>query len=54
MPAVSGRQFRLMAMIAHGGKSKMKGLGPSISTAKEFVHETPKDLRSAYMKRKKK
>ena len=39
MPAVSGKQYRFMSMIAHGGKSN-KGIGPSTKVAEEFVHKT--------------
>jgi len=51
MPAVSGKQFRFMAMIAHGGKSN-KGIGPSREVAEEFVHKTPKKKRSMFMKKR--
>lgn len=50
MPAKSAKQYRFMAMVAHGAK-KVKGLTPTV--ASEFVHKTPKDLRSQYMKKKK-
>ena len=52
MPAVSGKQYRFMAMIAHGGKSN-KGVGPSPKVAEEFVHKTPAKKRSMFMKKKK-
>ena len=52
MPAVSGKQYRFMAMIAHGGKSK-KGIGPSPEVAEEFVHKTSPKKRSMFMKKKK-
>lgn len=53
MPAVSGKQYRFMAMIAHGGKSN-SGIGPSKKVAEEFVHKTPAAKRSMFMKKKKK
>jgi hypothetical protein len=53
MPAVSGKQYRFMAMIAHGGKSN-KGVGPSPEVAEEFVHKTSPKKRSMFMKKKKK
>ncbi len=53
MPAVSGKQYRFMAMIAHGGKSnKKRGAGPSPEVAEEFVHKTPKKKRSFFMKKR--
>ncbi len=53
MPAVSGRQYRFMAMIAHGGKSnKSKGIGPSPEVAEEFIHKTSKKKRSMFMKKR--
>lgn len=58
MPAKSAKQYRLMAMIAHGGKSnktdkKGKPIGPSQEVAEEMVHKTPAKKRSMFMKRKK-
>jgi hypothetical protein len=54
MPAVSGKQYRFMAMIAHGGKSnKSKGVGPSPEVAEEFVHKTSPKKRSFFMRKKK-
>lgn len=49
MPAKSGKQYRLMAMIAHGGKP---GIGPSKEVAEKFVTETPKNKRKLFSKRK--
>lgn len=54
MPAKSAKQYRFMAMIAHGGKSNKKGVGPSPEVAEKFVHETPKEKRSMFMKHGKK
>ncbi len=55
MPAVSGRQYRFMAMIAHGGKSnKGQGVGPSAKVAEEFVHKTSSKKRSMFMKKRNK
>lgn len=52
MPATSGKQFRLMAAIAHGAKPQ-GGVGPSKEVAKEFVAKTPKSKRSMFMSGKK-
>jgi hypothetical protein len=46
MPAKSGKQYRLMAMIAHGGKPSITG--PSESVAREFVKKTPKKKRKQW------
>lgn len=54
MPATSGKQYRFMAMIAHGGKSNKKGVGPSQEVAEEMVHKTPPKKRSIFMKKRKK
>lgn len=51
MPAKSGKQFRLMAMIAHG-KKPLKSIGPSKEVAEEFVRKTPKKKRSIFMKQR--
>lgn len=51
MPAKSGKQYRLMAMIAHGGKPTT-GVGPSKEVAEKFVNETPKNKRKLFSKRK--
>ena len=48
MPAVSGKQYRFMAGIAHGMKP-YKGKGPSKEVAKEFVDKTPHEKRSKFM-----
>jgi hypothetical protein len=52
MPAVSPKQYRFMAMIAHGGKSNKKGVGPSKEVAEEMVHKTSPKKRSMFMKKK--
>ncbi len=52
MPAKSGKQMRFMEMIAHGGKSNKKDLGPSKEVAQKFVDETSKKKRSLFMKKK--
>jgi hypothetical protein len=55
MSAVSGKQYRFMAMIAHGGKSnKHHGVGPSPEVAEEMVHKTSPKNRSLFMKKKRK
>lgn len=58
MPLKSGKQYRFMAMIAHGGKSNKKdkhgkSIGPSAAVAEEMVHKTPDKKRSLFMKKKK-
>jgi hypothetical protein len=52
MPAKTAKQYRFMAGIAHGMKSK-KGVGPSEEVAEEMVHKTPAKKRSMFMKKKK-
>jgi hypothetical protein len=58
MPAVSGKQYRFMAGIAHGmkprsGASKSnKGLGPSPAVARDFVMKTPPEKRSQFAKQR--
>ena len=52
MPAKNAKQYRLMAMIAHGGKPTT-GVGPSKEVAEKFVRETPKEKRRLFSKRKK-
>lgn len=52
MPAKSGKQYRMMAAIAHGAKP-LKGTGPSPEVAREFVEKTPAKKRSQFMKGKK-
>lgn len=47
MPAKSGKQYRFMQMIAHGGK-QVKGL--SSQKAEEFIHATPKKKRKEFAK----
>jgi hypothetical protein len=47
MPATSGRQYRYMQMVAHGGHPKGGG-GPSPAVAREFVDQTPPDKRRAF------
>jgi hypothetical protein len=49
MPAKSAKQYRFMAMIAHGGTPK-KGLGPSEAVAKEFVMKTSAKKRKEWSK----
>lgn len=52
MPAKSAKQYRLMAMIAHGKKpSNLKSIGPSQEVAEEFVKKTPKKKRSIFMRK---
>lgn len=53
MPAKSAKQYKFMAMIAHGGKSNKKNnIGPSSKVAEEFVHKTSPKKRSMFMKKK--
>jgi hypothetical protein len=49
MPAKSGKQYRFMQMIAHGG-SPRKGIGPSPEVAKEFVEKTSSKKRKQWSK----
>lgn len=51
MPAKSAKQYKFMAALAHGGKSKSKGIGPSPEVAEEMVEKTPKAKRSLFMKK---
>lgn len=58
MPATSAKQYRFLAMIAHGGKSNKKdksgkSIGPSPEVAEEMVHKTPAKKRSLFMRKKK-
>ncbi len=48
MPAKSGKQYRLMAGIAHGMKPN-KGIGPSPEVAKKIIEGTSKDDRKMFM-----
>ena len=50
MPAKSAKQYRLMAGIAHGMKSK-GGIGPSKEVAEEFVKKTTAKKRSQWSKK---
>lgn len=50
MPAVSGKQYRLMSAIASGA-STHKGIGPSEAVAKEFVKKTPANKRKEWSKK---
>ena len=51
MPAVSSKQYKFMAGIAHGMKPR-RGIGPSQAVAEEMVHKTPAKKRSLFMKKK--
>lgn len=50
MPAVSGKQYRFMEMIAHSNRP-LKGLGLSKEVAEEFIHKTPKKKRKLWSKK---
>lgn len=50
MPAKSAKQYNFMQIIAHGGKSNKKGLGPSPEVAKEFIDKTSATKRSQFAK----
>lgn len=50
MPAKTGKQYRFMAMIAHG-KKPSKGVGPSPEVAEEFIKKTPAKKRKLFMKK---
>lgn len=57
MPAKTAKQYKFLAMIAHGGKSNKKSksgkpIGPSQEVAEEMVHKTPPKKRSMFMKKK--
>ena len=52
MPAVSGKQYRLMQGIAHGGIPATGGMSPA--KAKEFITATAKTNRSKWSSKKKK
>lgn len=49
MPAISGKQYRFMAGIAHGMKPR-KGIGPSPEVAREFVEKTSSKKRKQWSK----
>jgi len=51
MPAKSGKQYRLMAGVAHGTIPATGGLSKEV--AKKFVDETPPKNRSNFTKKKK-
>jgi len=51
MPAKSAKQYKFMQAISHGAKPK-KGIGPSESVAREFIHKTPGKKRSMFVKMK--
>ena len=50
MPAKSPRQYRFMAAIASGEKP-LKGIGPSVEVAKEFVRKTSANKRKEWSKK---
>ena len=50
MPAVSGKQYRLMQGIAHGMKPR-KGVGPSPEVAREFVEKTSAKKRKEWSRK---
>lgn len=49
MPAVTGKQYRLMAMVAHD-PAMAKKMGMKQSMAEEFVHATSAKKRSLWSK----
>lgn len=52
MPAVSGKQYRFMQMMAHNPSAKQtKGPGPSPSVAEEFVKKTAASKRKQFAKK---
>ena len=51
MPAKSGKQYRFMQMIAHGGKPKGVDTGPSKEVAEEFIKKTPASKRKQFAKK---
>ena len=52
LPLKSGKQIRLMEMIAHGGGNRIGG--PSPAVAEKLIHETPHSSLSQAMKKKRK
>ena len=56
MPAVSAKQYRFMAGIAHGMKPKKgtskSGIGPSPQVARDFVMNTPVEKRKQFAKKR--
>jgi hypothetical protein len=48
MPAVSGKQYRLMQAAAHG---KLKSAGPSPEVAKEFISKTSPKKRKLWSRK---
>jgi hypothetical protein len=52
VPIKSAKQFKFFQAMAHGDKKKGKGIGPSESVAKEFIHKTPMKKRSMFAKMK--
>lgn len=42
MPVKSSKQFNFMQALAHGKKSKKKGVGPSKEVAEEMLGKTGK------------
>jgi hypothetical protein len=46
MPAVSGKQYRLMLAAAHGKSNKVPR-----NVAREFIEHTPKEKRKKWMRR---
>lgn len=53
MPLKSSKQYKFMAGIAHGMKSKKLG-APSPEVAEKLVHETSAKSRSQFMRGKRK
>jgi hypothetical protein len=51
MPAKSSAQYRFMQMIAHGGKKRDTGLGPSPAVARKFINETPPEKRKRFARK---
>lgn len=50
MPAKTGKQYRLAAMIAHGNKPGIGGMSKEV--AREMVKKTPKKKRTMFSRGK--
>lgn len=51
MPAKSGKQYRFMQMIAHGGKPSGIDTAPSKKVAREFIDKTPAKNRKKWARK---
>ena len=51
-PAKSAKQFKFFQAMASGAKKEGKGIGPSESVAKEFIHKTPDKKKKMFARAK--